>query len=85
MLLGEPLEFPSRSRPLPIIDHTVHLTLKAARRLPDGLPFEWLAESDDIAEVKRQGPDNVRHLGDLLKHLFFKNARYELIAERRPA
>lgn len=69
----------------PFADHTVHLTLKAVRRLFDGLPFNQLAHSDDIAEVKRQGPGKVRHLGDRLKHLFFKNARYELIAERRPA
>jgi hypothetical protein len=45
---------------------------------------KW-TENDDIAEVKRRGPDNVRHLGDRLKYLFFKNARYELIAERRTA
>jgi SAM-dependent methyltransferase len=66
----------------PFADHTVHLTLPAARRLFAGLPFRPVSESDDIERVKRQGPDEVRHLGDRLKHLFFKNARYELIAER---
>ena len=66
----------------PFADHTVHLTLAAARRLFAGLPFRICAEADDISEVKQQGPAEVRHLGDLLKRLFFKNARYELIAER---
>lgn len=66
----------------PFADHTVHLTPEAARRLFDRLPFRHLAESDDVDEVKRRGPVRVRHLGDRLKHLFFKNARYELIAER---
>lgn len=69
----------------PFADHTVHLTPSAARRLFAGLPFDALAESDNIGEVRRRGPDQVRHLGDRLKHLFFKNARYELIAERQSA
>lgn len=69
----------------PFADHTVHLTRAAATRLFDGLPFAILSEADDIAEVKRKGPAEVRHWGDRLKHLFFKNANLELIAERLPA
>jgi SAM-dependent methyltransferase len=69
----------------PFADHTVHLTLADARRLFAGLPFRIAAESDDVDEVKRRGPTEVRHWGDRLKRLFFKNARYELIAERQAA
>ncbi|MCL6740410.1 class I SAM-dependent methyltransferase [Sphingomonas sp. RB56-2] len=68
----------------PFADHTVHLTPSAARKLFAGLPFKRLAEGDDVGEVKRRGPGHVRHLGDRLKHLFYKNARYELIGERLP-
>ena len=76
---GIPLEI------TPFADHTVHLTPRAARRLFAGLPFGVVAEGDDVAAVKREGPDQIRHLGDRLKHLFFKNACYELIAKRLPA
>jgi SAM-dependent methyltransferase len=67
----------------PFADHTVHLTLDAARRLFSGLPFRTVVEDHDIEQVKREGPDQERHFGDRLKRWFFKNARYELIAERR--
>lgn len=69
----------------PFADHTVHLTLAAARQLFARLPFHICSETHDIDKVKRHGPDQVRHLGDRLKRLFFKNARYELIAERSSA
>ena len=74
--LGIPFEI------TPFADHTVHLTRAAARGLFDGLPFRFVEESDDIADVKRRGADHVRHAGDRLKRLFFKNARYEVIAMR---
>ena len=67
----------------PFADHTVHLTIGAARRLFAGLPLRVVAESDDIDEARRQRPRRIRHMGDRLKHLFFKNAQYELIAERQ--
>ena len=67
----------------PFADHTVHLTLKAARNLFDGLPLETLAEHDTIAETKRHKRP-VRHAGDRLKRLFFKNALFERIAVKRP-
>jgi SAM-dependent methyltransferase len=69
----------------PFADHTVHLTLDGARSLFRGLPLRVLAESGNVAEAKlaaRQRPP--RHAGDRLKRLFFKNALYELIAERAP-
>jgi SAM-dependent methyltransferase len=73
--LGIPFEI------TPFADHTVHLTLSAARALFDGLPLKILSEADDIDEVKRQKP-RLRHAGDRLKRLFFKNARYEVIGFR---
>ena len=75
--LGVPFEI------TPFADHTVHLTLDAARRLFAGLSLKILSESDNIEEARR-GWRNAppRHLGDRLKRLFFKNARWEVIAER---
>jgi SAM-dependent methyltransferase len=66
----------------PFADHTVHLTPGAAKRLFEGLPLRKLSEWDDVEEVKRTGPKRVRHPGDALKKLFYKNARYEVIAEK---
>jgi SAM-dependent methyltransferase len=75
--LGVPLEIG------PFADHTVHLTAWEARRLFDGIGLRVLQEDTGIAEActeaKRMRP---RHAGDLLKRLFFKNARFELIAAR---
>ena len=66
----------------PFADHTVHLTLKAARKLFDGLPLDTLSEHDTIAETKRHKAPK-RHAGDGLKRLFFKNALFERIAVKR--
>lgn len=69
----------------PFADHTVHLTRNAARRLFDGLPLRIAREADDIAAVKASASAlPVRHPGDRLKRLFFKNARFEAIAVREP-
>ncbi|HUG45791.1 MAG TPA: class I SAM-dependent methyltransferase [Sphingomicrobium sp.] len=73
--LGIPFEI------TPFADHTVHLTLPAAKRLFEGLPFKFLQESDPISRTRRQSVQG-RHAGDRLKRLFFKNARWELIARR---
>ena len=73
--LGVPFEI------TPFADHTVHLTRDAARALFDALPLRMLEEMDDIEKVKQEAPP-VRHAGDRLKRLFFKNARYEVIAVR---
>jgi SAM-dependent methyltransferase len=74
--LGLPVEI------TPFADHTVHLTLGGAKDLFRGLPLRALRESDTVGETRRQRP-HIRHAGDRLKHLLFKNAQYELIAERR--
>jgi SAM-dependent methyltransferase len=67
----------------PFADHTVHLTLDAARSLFDGLPLRAIRESGNVADAKRAARRRPpRHAGDRLKRLFFKNALYELLAER---
>ena len=67
----------------PFADHTVHLTLGGARSLFRNLPLRVLEEQHDEQEAKalaRRRPP--RHAGDRLKRLFFKNALYDVIAER---
>ncbi len=67
----------------PFAAHTVHLTLGGARSLFRDLPLRVLEERHDEEEARalaRRRPP--RHAGDRLKRLFFKNALYELIAER---
>jgi SAM-dependent methyltransferase len=69
----------------PFADHTVHLTLDGARALLAGLPLRAFSEShneDEARAAARLRPP--RHTGDRLKRLFFKNALYELVAEREP-
>ena len=67
----------------PFADHTVHLTLDGARALFEGLPLRVLHESGNVADAKRAARRRPpRHAGDRLKRLFFKNALYELVAER---
>ena len=69
----------------PFADHTVHLTLKGARALFDNLPLRVIDESGNVADAKRAARERPpRHAGDRLKRLFFKNALYELVAERNP-
>ena len=67
----------------PFADHTVHLTLARARALFSGLPFTLLHETNNIGKsnaLTRRRPPH--HMGDGLKRVFFKNARYELVAVR---
>ena len=69
----------------PFADHTVHLSLAAARGLFAGLPLRIVSEGHSIAAARalaRIAPP--RHGGDRLKRVFFKNAVYELIAVREP-
>jgi SAM-dependent methyltransferase len=69
----------------PFADHTVHLTLRGARRLFRGVPLRIIAESNDIRSARqRTRLSRPRHAGDRLKKVFFKNARYEVVAEREP-
>jgi SAM-dependent methyltransferase len=67
----------------PFADHTVHLTLREAQRLFDGLGLHLVHEETGIAEARDAAKHGKpRHVGDRLKRLFFKNARFELIARR---
>ena len=75
LALGIPFEI------TPFADHTVHLTPAAARRLFEGLPFRMMTEGDNVAETRENRPP-ARHVGDWLKPIFFKNARYEAVAIR---
>ena len=69
----------------PFADHTVHLTLDGARSLFRGLPLRVINENGNVADAKRAARQRPpRHAGDRLKRLFFKNALYELVAEREP-
>jgi SAM-dependent methyltransferase len=69
----------------PFADHTVHLTLDAARALFRGLPLCLMREMNEIPQAKQHfWKERSRHAGDWLKLLFFKNARYEVIAVREP-
>jgi SAM-dependent methyltransferase len=69
----------------PFADHTVHLTYSGARSLFDGLPLRVIHESGNVSDAKRAARQRPpRHAGDRLKRLFFKNALYELVAERNP-
>ena len=67
----------------PFADHTVHLTLSRARALLARQPLKLIKESNNLEAAKakaRQSPP--RHWGDRLKRVFFKNAVYEVVAQR---
>jgi SAM-dependent methyltransferase len=77
-MAGVPLEIG------PFADHTVHLTPADIRRLLRPLPLRIVFERDGIDAARtaaRVMPP--RHFGDRLKRLFFKNARYEVLAVRQ--
>lgn len=76
--LGVPLEIG------PFADHTVHLSPAEAKAMLAALPFDVLHEDLPIAETRAaERHVRPRHPGDLLKRVFFKNVRYEVIARRR--
>ncbi|HEY6803825.1 MAG TPA: class I SAM-dependent methyltransferase [Pyrinomonadaceae bacterium] len=67
----------------PFADHTVHLTPPAAKRMFAGLPLRVLSEKHGVAEAKEKARTMPpRHLGDRLKRLFYKNALFEIVAEK---
>jgi SAM-dependent methyltransferase len=69
----------------PFADHTTHFTLSRARDLFRDLPLRIIYETQNISETKasaRRLPP--RHPGDRLKRLFFKNARFKVLAIRKP-
>jgi len=67
----------------PFADHTTHLTPEQAKQMFCGLPLKVLREKQGIVEAKeraRKMPP--RHMGDRLKRLFYKNALFEIVAEK---
>jgi SAM-dependent methyltransferase len=69
----------------PFADHTVHLTRQQVRAMLAKLPLTVQHEREGIVEARqkaRAAPP--RHAGDRLKRLFFKNARYVMVAVKRP-
>lgn len=67
----------------PFADHTVHLTLRQARRLVQSLPVRVVLERDGVAAARsRDRSRPPRHLGDRFKRLFVKNARYQVVARK---
>ena len=67
----------------PFADHTVHLTVPRARELFARQPLRIVKETSDLEVAKvRAQHTRVRHAGDRLKRVFFKNAVYEVIAVR---
>ena len=68
----------------PFADHTTHLTLSAAEELFNDLPFEMLSAKSNVDEARaRARKQPLRHAGDRLKRVFFKNALYEVVARRK--
>ena len=67
----------------PFADHTVHLTLRRARKLFVRQPVRILDEASSVTMTKARARQSApRHLGDRLKRVFFKNALYEVVAIR---
>jgi len=67
----------------PFADHTVHLTPAEARALFEDLPLAIRWEAVRVAEAKERARRRpVRNPVRLVPRLFFKNAPYQLVAER---
>ena len=61
------------------------LTLPAVGSLFDGIPLRVIEDSANVGDAGRAARLRpARHAGDRLKRLFFKDAVYELVAERNP-
>jgi len=74
---GLPFEIP------PFADHTTHLTPAGAKRLFERLPIQILSERQGIQEAKERARElPTRHAGDRLKRVFYKNALFEIVAEK---
>ncbi|HKH28764.1 MAG TPA: hypothetical protein VKA61_10585, partial [Sphingomicrobium sp.] len=67
----------------PFADHTVHLTPASAKTLLAALPLRIVEESTDLEAARKEAQEKPpRHVGDLLKRFFFKNANWEVFALR---
>ena len=75
--LGVPLEV------APFADHTTHLTPTAAAYLFKDLPIRILSQKHNVVEAKERARNTpARHAGDRLKRVFYKNAVFELVAQK---
>jgi SAM-dependent methyltransferase len=67
----------------PFADHTVHLTAAEGRELFDGIPLGIRWEAVGIAAARQRARRRPRlHPARLLAGAFFKNAPYQVVAER---
>jgi SAM-dependent methyltransferase len=67
----------------PFADHTVHLTPAAARQLFAGRAIVTLLDHYDVQQAKASARRRrLRHPGDFVKRVFFKNARFQIVAIR---
>lgn len=65
----------------PFADHTFHFTVKQVRQMLATLPLTVVVERCNVSAALQQAKvRGARHLGDRLKRVFFKNARYVWIA-----
>jgi SAM-dependent methyltransferase len=70
----------------PFADHTTHLSPSGAKRLFEGLPINVLSERTGIHQAKARARTlPPRHFGDRLKRVFYKNALFEIVAEKLSA
>jgi SAM-dependent methyltransferase len=68
----------------PFADHTVHFTPARIRALIRALPFRVLSEDSGIRAAKQQAlGHSPPRVSDRLKRLFFKNARFAIVALRK--
>lgn len=68
----------------PFANHTFHFTVDEARALFSGLPLDIRRERVDIEQAKVQARHRrIRNMGQLVTLAFFKNAPWEVIAERQ--
>lgn len=67
----------------PFADHTVHLSPARAKGLFAGAPLLVLHEAVGVTEAKAAARRrSLRNPADLVKRVAFKNAHYELVAQR---
>lgn len=67
----------------PFADHTIHCTIKQMRGVFDCLPLRVLHAGDTIAEIKQRAKtQSARNLEQNFKRLFYKNAKFEIVAVR---
>ena len=68
----------------PFADHTVHLRRRDVQRMFADLPLRVRYERDGVAQaIEKAKVQPPRHAFDRLKRVFFKNARYVIVASKQ--